>query len=29
METIFPDINPFPDPIFPPSEWDGEEEDYE
>jgi hypothetical protein len=29
METIFPDINPFPDPIIPPSEWEGEEEEYE
>jgi len=29
METIFPDIDPKPAPIIPPSEWEGEEEEYE
>jgi len=32
MESIFPDIDPKPAPLIPPTEhveWDDEEEDYE
>jgi len=29
METIFPDVDPKPAPIVPPSDWEFEDEDYE